>query len=156
MPSKILGLALLFCSLKSFGLIDLSFKGGGTITQHKIKFSDGMVAGGASKGVGYLLGLGLDLGGQGFGLESDIFYTMRSSVPISLAGYGFDYKMKAIEIPLTLRFRFLYIQMGGGFYYSTSLGKIKIDSGYRLKKSEYGYDELGLKAYDYGLVGRCF
>jgi hypothetical protein len=130
----------------------LSLKGGSTVTQHRIKFPNGDPAGGFSKGLGYSIGLGLDLGGQGLGIETDVFYTQRSSVPITFGDDGYVYKLNAIEIPVIMRLRIAYFQVGAGFYYSNKVGVLNIDGGSSLAARDYTYDELGLEEYQVGAV----
>jgi hypothetical protein len=138
----------LLCAPHAWALIDLSIKGGGTITQHKIAFANGENGGGSSKGVGYILGVGADFGGQGFGIATDLFYTSRSSVPVTFGDNGYEYRLRAIEIPVLLRLRILYFQVGAGLAYAAKVGTVRIDGGWRLPVREYSYDELALEEFE--------
>ncbi len=140
------------------GPVSFSLKGGATMSSSS--------AAGSKMGIGFLGGLGVDVGAGPIGVQVDAFYAKRkigvADSTQTIAGQDFaitnaSISMTQLFVPIQLRFALMpMLRLTAGGYFASGLGKVSSSAsvaGISLPAVEQEYAAAGIEKTDYGLIG---
>jgi|GEM_PF-1454678 len=108
--------------------------------------STGTNQAGTSSGLGYMAGIGLDIGAGPLGVMADIYYAKRK-----ISDVDGDLSLTQIFVPVQARYSLIpMLQVTGGGYYASGIGDVTFsDASNSVSQS---YADAGLRRTDYGLT----
>jgi hypothetical protein len=154
---KIAILALVgITALPANAMVSFAVKGGASLSTAAIKDSGGDSIDGLSYGMGYMGGVGLDVGMGPIGIMADFLYakrTIKFELDTPIGTIEGSQAITQLFIPVQAKFSIIpMLFVSGGGYYSMGLGEIKTFDKDGDETSSESYKDAGTSSSDYGLV----